>query len=102
MVILSGFFHLKVLKPDRRTWLHTGTLSDLLDIRVEGPPLASFSADEHSGGRNAEEQINQERTVNHGKLDHQVQDHLQKHVYPLSQMHSIYTTGPVIHIRFKF
>ena len=30
----------KIMKSDRRSSLHTGTLSDLLEIQVEGPPLA--------------------------------------------------------------
>ena len=40
------FSTLKVIKTDRRTQLQTATLSDLLAIRVEGPPLANFSPDE--------------------------------------------------------
>ena len=40
------FSTLKIIKTDRRTRLHTATLSDLLEIQVEGPPLASFSADQ--------------------------------------------------------
>ena len=40
------FSTLKVIKTRRRTRLQTTTLSDLLDIRVEGPLLISFSADE--------------------------------------------------------
>lgn len=37
------FSTLKIIKTDRRTRLHTATLSE---IQVEGPPLASFSADQ--------------------------------------------------------
>ncbi len=37
------FSTLKLVKTDRRTRLHHDTLSDLLEIRVEGPPLESFS-----------------------------------------------------------
>ena len=36
---------MKIIKTDRRTALHTSTLSDLLEIQVEGPPLAAFSPD---------------------------------------------------------
>ena len=39
------FSALKILKPARRTNLHTDTLNDLLEIYVEGVPLSSFSAD---------------------------------------------------------
>ena len=39
------FSMMKVIKTDRRTSLHTSTLSDLLEIQVEGPPLATFSPD---------------------------------------------------------
>jgi len=35
----------KNIKTNRRTNLKSSTLSDLLDIKAEGPPLASFSAD---------------------------------------------------------
>ena len=37
------FSTLKVIKTDRRTRLHSDTLSDLLEIQVEGPSLDSFS-----------------------------------------------------------
>ena len=40
------FSILKAIKSERRTSLHCSTLNDLLEINVEGPPLASFSADE--------------------------------------------------------
>ena len=40
------FSTLKFIKTDWRTRLQTETLSDLLDIRVEGPPLSNFSADQ--------------------------------------------------------
>ena len=36
------FSMMKIIKTDRRSSLHTGTLSDLLEIQVEGPPLAAF------------------------------------------------------------
>ncbi len=39
------FSTLKIIKTNRRTNLKSSTLSDLLDIKAEGPPLASFSAD---------------------------------------------------------
>ena len=39
------FSTLKIIKTDRRSNLKSTTLSDLLDIQVEGPPLTSFSAD---------------------------------------------------------
>jgi hypothetical protein len=39
------FSMMKIIKTDRRTSLHTGTLSDLLEIQVEGPPLTTFSPD---------------------------------------------------------
>ena len=39
------FSTLKLTKTDRRTKLHTSTLSDLLDISVEGPELSNFSPD---------------------------------------------------------
>ena len=38
------FSMMKIIKTDR-TSLHTSTLSDLLEIQVEGPPLAKFSPD---------------------------------------------------------
>jgi len=37
------FSALKLIKTDRRTRLQHDTLSDLLEIQVEGPPLGSFS-----------------------------------------------------------
>lgn len=37
------FSSLKLAKSDRRTRLHHDTLTDLLEIRVEGPPLETFS-----------------------------------------------------------
>lgn len=40
------FSTLKIIKTDRRTTLRSSTLSDLLEIQVEGPPLASFCADQ--------------------------------------------------------
>ncbi len=35
---------MKIIKTDRRTNLHTETLSDLMEIQVEGPPLSDFLA----------------------------------------------------------
>ena len=40
------FSTLKMIKAERRTRLQTETLSDLLEITVEGPPLENFSPDE--------------------------------------------------------
>ena len=40
------FSTLKIVKTDRRTSLNTSTLSDLLEIQVEGPSLQEFKADE--------------------------------------------------------
>ena len=40
------FSALKLIKTDRRTSLDTSTLSDLLDITVEGPELGEFSAEQ--------------------------------------------------------
>ena len=40
------FSTLKVIKTERRTQLKRQTLSDLLEIQVEGPPLAEFSPNE--------------------------------------------------------
>ena len=40
------FSSMKVIETNRRTHPDSSTLSDLLDIQVEGPPLASFSADQ--------------------------------------------------------
>ena len=40
------FSTLKLVKTERRTQLQMETLSDLLEIRVEGPPLANFSPDQ--------------------------------------------------------
>ena len=40
------FSTLKMIKTERRTRLQTETLSDLLEITVEGPPLENFSPDE--------------------------------------------------------
>ena len=37
------FSMLKVIKTDHRTRLHSNTLSDLLEIQVEGPSLETFS-----------------------------------------------------------
>ncbi len=37
------FSSLKLTKTDNRTNLHTSTLNDLLEIRIEGPPLSEFS-----------------------------------------------------------
>ena len=37
------FSLLKLIKTDRRTRLHHSTLSDLLEIPVEGPSLSNFS-----------------------------------------------------------
>ena len=45
--IKSMFSLLKVIKTDRRTSLDTPTLSDLLEITMEGPAVDKFSA-EHS------------------------------------------------------
>ena len=45
--IESMFSMLKVIKTDRRTSLDTPTLSDLLEIKMEGPTVDKFSA-EHS------------------------------------------------------
>ena len=39
------FSAMKIVKTNRRTSLKSTTLSDLLEIKAEGPPLASFSAD---------------------------------------------------------
>ena len=39
------FSMMKIIKTDRKTSIHTSTLSDLLEIQVEGPPLATFSPD---------------------------------------------------------
>lgn len=39
------FSSLKVIKTTNRASLHTTTLDDLLEICIEGPPLARFSAD---------------------------------------------------------
>ena len=36
---------MNIIKTDRKTSMHTSTLSDLLEIQVEGPPLATFSPD---------------------------------------------------------
>ena len=36
---------MKIIKTNRRINLKSTTLSDLLEIKTEGPPLASFSAD---------------------------------------------------------
>ena len=37
---------MKLIKTDRRTNLNTDTLSDLLEIHVEGPSLQKFSPNE--------------------------------------------------------
>ena len=42
--IESMFSLLKVIKTDRRTSLDTPTLSDLLQIKTEGPTVDKFSA----------------------------------------------------------
>ena len=39
------FSALKIVKTNRRTKLKTSTLSDLLDVKEEGPPLRDFNAD---------------------------------------------------------
>ena len=39
------FSVLKVIKSEKRTSLNSDTLGDLLEIKTEGPPLSSFSAD---------------------------------------------------------
>ena len=39
------FSMMKIIKTNKRTNLKSSTLSDLLDIKAEGPPLADFSAD---------------------------------------------------------
>ena len=39
------FSMMNIIKTDRKTSMHTSTLSDLLEIQVEGPPLATFSPD---------------------------------------------------------
>ena len=39
------YSRLKVIKTKIRTSLHTTTLHDLLEIKVEGPPLSDFNAD---------------------------------------------------------
>ena len=39
------FCMMKIIKTNKRTNLKSSTLSDLLDIKAEGPPLADFSAD---------------------------------------------------------
>ena len=41
-----AFSTLKVIKTEQRTNLKKQTLSDLLEIKVEGPPLAEFSPNE--------------------------------------------------------
>lgn len=43
--IESMFSLLKIIKTDRRTSLHTATLADLLEIRMEGPTVDKFSAE---------------------------------------------------------
>lgn len=40
------FSTLKIVKTERHTRLQADTLTDLLDIKVEGPPLANFDADQ--------------------------------------------------------
>ena len=40
------FSYLKIIKTDRRTNLKPDTMSDLLDIQVEGPPLDNYSPDQ--------------------------------------------------------
>jgi hypothetical protein len=40
------FSLLKNIKAERRTSLGSDTLSDILDINVEGPPLETFSPDQ--------------------------------------------------------
>ena len=39
------FSMMKIIKTNKRTNLKSSTLSDLLNIKAEGPPLTSFSAD---------------------------------------------------------
>lgn len=36
---------MKIVKSERRTHLHVDTLSDLLDVKVEGPSLANLNTD---------------------------------------------------------
>jgi len=43
------FSRMKVVKTNRRTKLAANTLNDLLEIYVEGPPLADFCPDEAIG-----------------------------------------------------
>ena len=40
------FSSMKIIKTDRGTNLHMDTLSDLLEIQIEGPPLSDFSPTE--------------------------------------------------------
>ena len=42
---VERIFSMMIIKTEGRTSLHNGTLSDLLEIQVEGPPLAAFSPD---------------------------------------------------------
>lgn len=42
---------MKIIKTDRRTSLLTNTLSDLLEIQVEGPPLCVFTRRVNQGPR---------------------------------------------------
>ena len=37
---------MKIIKTDRRTNLHMDSLSDLLEIQIEGPPLSDISPTE--------------------------------------------------------
>lgn len=39
------FSVLKAIKTERRTSLNSSTLEDLLEVKLEGPPLSEFSAD---------------------------------------------------------
>lgn len=87
------FSTLKVIKTDRRSQLQTETLSDLLEIRVAGPPLADFSPDEAISlwWKDCQERINnQGQNTGQGQVDHQVPHHLLRHFH---QTLSILRTG---------
>ena len=44
-LVEQTFSKLKIVKTKRRTSLYTSTLSDLLELSVEGPSLSSFTPD---------------------------------------------------------
>ena len=45
-IVKRGFSHMNIVKSATRTSLGNNSLNDLLEIKINGPSLASFKADQ--------------------------------------------------------